>query len=384
MEPKPKVGLAMCGSYCTYEQVFAEVERLRDRFELIPILSDTAAETDTRFGRAAEHIRHLMELTGRRVITTVAEAEPLGGLHRVDDEQLRGVAPGRDRGRNAREAVLERPGARRPRRLAEEAAGVVALGAALHRVPRQVRNAEVHAEREQPFGDRLEALEREVPARGGVQFDEAEAPAVLARGGDALPGRVGDEPVARDDVDPGALHAPVRRHRGAEREALFAEIVLGKQVPGRLDPVARAPRADRAAEGIGEELRAAARVVEAERREGFAAHVEEDLRETIRRVVAEAAAEPRGEAVGPALGEEAGLVREDAGDGPAERAADGARVALVREGDEMADRLARERVRVAAAVVPRIGRNRASVDAEPFLAGAQGGVRAAQAAVAEH
>ena len=78
MEPKPKVGLAMCGSYCTYEQVFAEVERLRDRFELIPILSDTAAETDTRFGRAAEHIRHLMELTGRRVITTVAEAEPLG------------------------------------------------------------------------------------------------------------------------------------------------------------------------------------------------------------------------------------------------------------------------------------------------------------------
>ena len=78
MEPKPKVGLAMCGSYCTYEQVFAEVERLRDRFELIPILSDTAAETDTRFGRAAEHIRHLMELTGRQVITTVAEAEPLG------------------------------------------------------------------------------------------------------------------------------------------------------------------------------------------------------------------------------------------------------------------------------------------------------------------
>ena len=78
MEHKPKVGLALCGSYCTYEQVFAEVERLRDRFELIPILSDTAAETDTRFGRAAEHIRHLMELTGRRVITTVAEAEPLG------------------------------------------------------------------------------------------------------------------------------------------------------------------------------------------------------------------------------------------------------------------------------------------------------------------
>ena len=78
MEHKPKVGLALCGSYCTYEQVFAQAGRLAEHYDLIPILSDTAAETDTRFGRAADHIRRLMELTGRRVITTVAEAEPLG------------------------------------------------------------------------------------------------------------------------------------------------------------------------------------------------------------------------------------------------------------------------------------------------------------------
>jgi len=78
MEHKPKVGLALCGSYCTYEQVFAQAGRLAEHFDLIPILSDTAAETDTRYGRAADHIRRLMELTGRRVITTVAEAEPLG------------------------------------------------------------------------------------------------------------------------------------------------------------------------------------------------------------------------------------------------------------------------------------------------------------------
>ena len=78
MEHKPKGGLALCGSYCTYEQVFAQAGRLAEHFDLIPILSDTAAETDTRFGRAADHIRRLMELTGRRVVTTVAEAEPLG------------------------------------------------------------------------------------------------------------------------------------------------------------------------------------------------------------------------------------------------------------------------------------------------------------------
>ena len=42
-------------------------------------MSETAAETDTRFGTAAEHIRALMALCGgKTVVTTIAEAEPLG------------------------------------------------------------------------------------------------------------------------------------------------------------------------------------------------------------------------------------------------------------------------------------------------------------------
>ena len=57
MENKKRLGLALCGSYCTYEQVFRAAEKLAADYELIPIMSDTAAETDTRFGRASEHIR---------------------------------------------------------------------------------------------------------------------------------------------------------------------------------------------------------------------------------------------------------------------------------------------------------------------------------------
>ena len=78
MEEKLRIGLALCGSYCTYEKVFAQAERLAEKYELIPILSETAADTDTRFGTAAEHIKRLMLLTGKRVVSTVAEAEPLG------------------------------------------------------------------------------------------------------------------------------------------------------------------------------------------------------------------------------------------------------------------------------------------------------------------
>jgi len=78
MSEKARLGLALCGSYCTYEMLFAAAEKLKDSYELIPIMSETAAETDSRFGTACENIRKLMQLTGRNVITTIAEAEPLG------------------------------------------------------------------------------------------------------------------------------------------------------------------------------------------------------------------------------------------------------------------------------------------------------------------
>lgn len=78
MEEKKRLGLALCGSYCTYEKLFSALETLRGKYELIPIMSDTAAETDTRFGTAAENIRRLRELCGREVATTIAQAEPLG------------------------------------------------------------------------------------------------------------------------------------------------------------------------------------------------------------------------------------------------------------------------------------------------------------------
>ena len=78
MENKKRIGFAMCGSYCTYSRVFEEAERLTEKYELIPIMSENAAETDSRFGAASENIKRLMQITGRAVVTTIAEAEPLG------------------------------------------------------------------------------------------------------------------------------------------------------------------------------------------------------------------------------------------------------------------------------------------------------------------
>lgn len=84
IEIKKRLGLALCGSYCTYEKVFEAAEKLGDKYELIPIMSENAAETDTRFGAASEHIKKLMLLSGKKVVTTIAEAEPLGPATPMD------------------------------------------------------------------------------------------------------------------------------------------------------------------------------------------------------------------------------------------------------------------------------------------------------------
>lgn len=84
MEDKKRIGLAMCGSYCTYAEVFYHAEKMAEKYNIVPIMSDTAAETDSRFGTASEHLRRLMALSGRKVITTIPDAEPLGPAMPLD------------------------------------------------------------------------------------------------------------------------------------------------------------------------------------------------------------------------------------------------------------------------------------------------------------
>ena len=78
MEEKLRVGIAMCGSFCTFEKVLSVMEQWADRYVLTAILSETAASTDTRFGKAADFITRLEHITGKPVIRTIADAEPVG------------------------------------------------------------------------------------------------------------------------------------------------------------------------------------------------------------------------------------------------------------------------------------------------------------------
>lgn len=72
------IGFALCGSFCTYSQVFPVIEQLAQVHRVIPILSPAAANIDSRFGNAEEHISRLTEICHQAPFTTLTEVEPIG------------------------------------------------------------------------------------------------------------------------------------------------------------------------------------------------------------------------------------------------------------------------------------------------------------------
>lgn len=78
------VGFAMCGSFCTYDQVFPVMEELSKRYSLIPIFSEASYSTDSRFGRASDHIQLAESICGHKVLHRISESEPIGPKKLLD------------------------------------------------------------------------------------------------------------------------------------------------------------------------------------------------------------------------------------------------------------------------------------------------------------
>ena len=73
------IGFAMTGSFCTFQKVMTEIENLiKCGAKIIPIMSDTAYNTGTRFGSAEMFRERFSGMSGNKIIKTVAEAEPIG------------------------------------------------------------------------------------------------------------------------------------------------------------------------------------------------------------------------------------------------------------------------------------------------------------------
>ncbi len=74
-----KIGIALTGSFCTYEKMFTEVKKLTEAgAEVYPILSNASQTIKNRFGNPLDYLARIKAITGNEPITCIADAEPIG------------------------------------------------------------------------------------------------------------------------------------------------------------------------------------------------------------------------------------------------------------------------------------------------------------------
>lgn len=74
-----RIGVGITGSHCTYAEVVPQIEALiKEGANVIPIVTFTVKNTNTRFGKGMDWVAKVEEITGRKVIDSIVGAEPLG------------------------------------------------------------------------------------------------------------------------------------------------------------------------------------------------------------------------------------------------------------------------------------------------------------------
>lgn len=82
---KPRLGFAITGSFCTHDTILKEIQILINKgYTIYPIVSETSAQTDTRFGSAQALLRNLENITGNKPLTTIVQVEPTGPQNLFD------------------------------------------------------------------------------------------------------------------------------------------------------------------------------------------------------------------------------------------------------------------------------------------------------------
>jgi len=72
------IGFALCGSFCTYSEVFRAMKAVAENHSVTPIFSFNGASVDSRFGSAAAHLKKAEEICGTQALKTIPEVEPIG------------------------------------------------------------------------------------------------------------------------------------------------------------------------------------------------------------------------------------------------------------------------------------------------------------------
>ena len=80
-----RIGFALCGSFCTMSRAMEQMKILAETgAQITPILSEIVSATDTRFGKAQDLKQSIRAITGKSVIDSIKEAEPIGPQNLLD------------------------------------------------------------------------------------------------------------------------------------------------------------------------------------------------------------------------------------------------------------------------------------------------------------
>ena len=73
------IGFALTGSFCTFNKTIEQIKKLVDNgANVYPIMSFNSHKIDSKFGKADDFKEKIIKITGKQIINTIEEAEPIG------------------------------------------------------------------------------------------------------------------------------------------------------------------------------------------------------------------------------------------------------------------------------------------------------------------
>ena len=80
-----KIGFVLTGSFCTFKKVIPKIKVLvKMKAEVIPVMSYNSYNLDTKFGKAQDLVNEIEDITGKKIIHTILDAEQIGPKKMTD------------------------------------------------------------------------------------------------------------------------------------------------------------------------------------------------------------------------------------------------------------------------------------------------------------
>ncbi len=80
-----KVGFALTGCFSAFEKTIPQISRLiEEGAEVLPIMSFNSYNIDSKFGKAKSFIDKIENITGKKIIHSIEEAEAIGPKRLTD------------------------------------------------------------------------------------------------------------------------------------------------------------------------------------------------------------------------------------------------------------------------------------------------------------